>query len=206
MSQTKERINVRLPEAIPRRRNIPPAVVPGSREAPRSSGDTGDDGADVRAMGAASVKAGLIGAVGMVILLLINQVNLPLLPCLVVPGIILVLLVTGMLAGLLAGDYLKTRGQAMRVGVAAGFIAGLGAGCIALVLAAFGLMLSQLGDGVLAQLSPSQLKQLAQMGVVPNTVRVAGAVLAALLLWGVGGTIIGMILGALGSRLYFRIR
>jgi hypothetical protein len=157
-------------------------------------------------MGAAGVKAGIVGGVGMVILLLINQVSLPLLPCLVVPGIILVLLVTGMLAGLLAGDHLKTRGQAMRIGVGAGFIAGLGAGLIAVVLAAFGLMLNQLGDGVLAQLSPSQLKQLAQAGVTPDTVRLAGAVLAAFLLWGVGGIIVGMILGALGSRLYFRLR
>ena len=75
-----------------------------------------------------------------------------------------------------------------------------------MLLAAFGLMLPNLGHGVLAQFSPAQLANLARMGITPNTIRLAGSVLFALLLWGGAGTAAAMILSALGGRIYFRLR
>jgi hypothetical protein len=138
--------------------------------------------------------------------MLINLVNLPLLPCLVVPGFIVALLVTGMLAGLMAGDHLKTPGQAMRAGFMAGFVAGLGAGFMAVVLSAFGLMFTELGEGVRTQFTSLQLRNLAEMGISGDAIRMAGAVALAFLLWGIGGTIVAVILGALGARLYYRLR
>jgi hypothetical protein len=43
------------------------------------------------------------------------------------------------------------------------------------------------------------------MGITPDTIRLAGSVLFALLLWGGAGTAVAMILSALGGRLYFRL-
>ena len=170
------------------------------------SGSAVDDGASMGALGLAGMKAGIVGAAGMAILMLINLVSLPLLPCLVAPGSVVMLIVTGLLAGLLAGDRLKTPTQATRAGVAAGFVAGMGAGFTAVLLAALGLMFTQLGEGLRDQLSPVQLRNLAGMGIGADTVQTAGAVFLAFFIWGVGGTIIAVLLGALGSRLYFRWR
>ena len=165
-----------------------------------------DEGAETRTVAVAGLKAGVVGAIGASILLLINLVNLPLLPCLVVPGFIVVLLVTGMLAGLMAGDRLKTPGQATRAGITAGFVAGLGAGFMAVVLSAFGLMFTELGEGVRTQFTSLQLRNLAEMGISGDAVRMAGAVALAFIIWGIAGTIVAVILGALGARLYYRLR
>jgi hypothetical protein len=142
----------------------------------------------------------------MTLLMLINLVQLPLLPCLVIPGFIVVLLVTGLLGGLLAGDRLETPGQATQVGLAAGFTAGLGAAAAAVVLAAAGLMLADLGAGVRAQFSPTQLKNLADMGISAQAVQTGGAVAAAVVVWGIFGTLMAVLLGMLGARLYFRLK
>ena len=164
-----------------------------------------DTGAGQPMPGRPGVKAGAVGGFCLLVLLLMNLLSLPLLACLVVPGYVVVLVVTGMLAGLLADDQLTTRGQATRVGVTAGFVAGICGGVAAVFLAAFGLMFSNLGQGVLAQFSPAQLVNLARMGITPDTIRLAGSVLFALLLWGGAGTAVAMILSALGGRIYFRL-
>ena len=157
-----------------------------------------------RAISAAGLKAGLVGGVGLLILRLISLIPSNVFTlCLVVPGILVVCLSTGMLAGLLAGDKLETHGQAMRAGAWAGFVAGISGGIAGMVIAAFGaVLLLDMGEGLVAQFSASQLEMLAQMGILPETIRLAGSVLSALLFCGVGGTATSVILSTLGGRIY----
>ena len=157
-----------------------------------------------RAISAAGLKAGLVGGVGLMILRLISLIPSNVFTlCLVVPGILVVCLSTGMLAGLLAGDKLETHGHAMRAGAWAGFVAGISGGIAGMVIAAFGaVLLLDMGEGLVAQFSASQLEMLAQMGILPETIRLAGSVLSALLFCGVGGTATSVILSTLGGRIY----
>jgi hypothetical protein len=165
-----------------------------------------DDDTSASAIGLAGVKAGVAGAICLALLMLINLVDIPLLLCLVLPGFLMVMFVAGMLAGLLAGDRLKTPTQATQAGITAGFVSGLGAGFTAVVLSALGLMFTQMGEGVRAQFSPLQMKNLADMGISPSAVETTGAVLLALLIWGAGGTVVAIILGIVGARVYCRLR
>jgi hypothetical protein len=57
-----------------------------------------------------------------------------------------------------------------------------------------------------AQFSPAQLSSMAASGLGPDIIRVVGSVLAALFACGVGGTAVSVALGALGGRIYFRLR
>ena len=157
-----------------------------------------------RAISAAGLKAGLAGGVGLMILRLISLIpSNAFTLCLVVPGILVVGLSTGMLAGLLAGDKLETHGHAMRAGAWAGFVAGISGGIAGMVIAAFGaVLLLDMGEGLVTQFSASQLEMLAQMGILPETIRLAGSVLSALLFCGVGGTATSVILSTLGGRIY----
>ncbi len=157
-----------------------------------------------RAISAAGLKAGLVGGVGLTILRLISLIpSSAFTLCLVVPGILVVGLSTGMLAGLLAGDKLETHGHAMRAGAWAGFVAGITGGIAGMVIAAFGaVLLLDMGEGLVAQFSASQLESLAQIGFLPETIRLAGSVVSALLFCGVGGTAVSVILSTLGGRIY----
>ena len=159
-------------------------------------------------MNLSALKAGLAGSVGLLVVLLISLVPIPspLGTCLVAFGFVVVWVGTGMLAGVLAGDGVKTRRQAVGAGAMAGFVAGIGGGIAAMVIAAFGALFPDLGEGVLAQFSPSQLEALAQVGLVPEAIRLAGSVLSAMLACGVGGTAVSVALSALGGRIYFRVR
>jgi hypothetical protein len=167
-----------------------------------------DEGANLRARYSASLKAGIAGAFGMALLLLVSLVDVPLVTCLVVPGFLLVFGGSGILAGILAGDAIQTRSQATQVGAIAGFVSGLGGGVTGMALAAFGLipLFVDLGAGVQAQFTAVQLRSLAQSGITGEVVRQAGAVLWALALCGAGGTGLGVLLGALGGRIYSRLR
>ena len=88
----------------------------------------------------------------------------------------------------------------------AGLVAGIGGGIAAMVIAAFGAMFPELGGGVLAQFSPAQIEALAQIGVTPDAIRLVGSILSTLLFCGAGGTAVSAALGALGGRIYFRLR
>jgi hypothetical protein len=159
-----------------------------------------------RVLEAGALRAGAAGIVAMTVLILISLVDIPLLPCLVIPGFVLILIANGMLAGLLSNERLNSLGQARQAGLLAGLVTGLGTTFVAMVLAAFGLMFTGLGEGVRAQFTPAQLQNLAAMGISPQTVRIAGAVFFALLIWGVFGTVIAAALGMLGAHLYYRLR
>jgi hypothetical protein len=158
-------------------------------------------------MGPSTLKAGLAGGFGLLVVLLISLLPIPLLgTCLVTLGFVVVWIGTGMLAGLLAEDEIQTRREAVTMGAMAGFVAGIGGGVAGMLVAAFGGLFPDLGDGVLAQFSPAQVESLAQMGVAADAVRLAGSIVSAMMLCGIGGTVVAMALGALGGRIYFRLR
>jgi hypothetical protein len=181
-------------------------TIPRQRGRP-SGGEAPDNGTILRAFSTAALKAGIAGAMGLAILLLISLVQVPLVTCLTVPGFPLIFLSVGVLAGILAGDTIQTKGQAFQVGAVAGFASGVGGGIVAMVLAAFKQMFFEdLGRGVLQQFSEAQQRGLAQSGITPDLIQQTGAVLFALLLCGVGGVVAGAAIVALGGRIYFRLR
>jgi hypothetical protein len=159
-------------------------------------------------MNASALKAGLAGSIGLLIVLLISFIPIPfpLGTCLVMLGFVVVWVGTGILAGLLAEDKIQIRRQAVETGAMAGFVAGIGGGVAAMLVASFGALFPDLGEGVLAQFSPAQIEALAQIGVAPDAIRLGGSILSALLTCGIGGTVVSIALGALGGRLYFRLR
>jgi hypothetical protein len=56
------------------------------------------------------------------------------------------------------------------------------------------------------QFSAAQLRDLAQSGISPELIQQIGSVLWALLFCGAGGIAAGAFMGALGGRIYFRLR
>lgn len=165
-------------------------------------------GQDARARRSSALRAGLVGAFSLLVILLINQIAIPF-PvgtCLVTLGLVVVWLGTGILAGLLADEAIQTRRQAVASGTLAGFVAGLGGGIAAMAIAAFGALFPELGQGVLSQFAPAQLEALAKSGVTPEVIQAAGSILAALMACGVVGMLPALALGALGGRIYFRLR
>lgn len=155
-----------------------------------------------------TLKAGLAGGLGLLIILLISLIPIPfpLGTCLVTLGFVVVWIGTGMLAGLLAEDEIQTRPQAVRTGAMAGFIASIGGGIAGMLVAAFGALFPDLGEGALAQFSPAQVEALAQMGVAPDAIRLVGSIVSAMLVCGIGGMLVSVALGSLGGRIYFRLR
>lgn len=159
-------------------------------------------------MGSSGLKAGLIGGTGLLVVLLISFIRIPfpLGTCLVTFGFLVAWVGTGIVAGIMAEDQIKTRGQAAGNGAMAGFVAGIMVGIAAMLIAALGFLFPDLGEGVLAQLSSAQVEALAEMGIGPATIQLAGSILSALMACGIGGTLVSMVLGALGGRIYFRLR
>jgi hypothetical protein len=153
-----------------------------------------------------TLKAGLAGGLGLLIILLISLIPIPLGACLVTLGFLVVWIGTGILAGLLAEEEIRTRPQAVRTGAMAGFIAGISGGVAGMLVAAFGALFPDLGEGVLAQFSPAQVEALTQIGVAPDVIRLAGSIVSAMLVCGIGGMVVSVALGSLGGRIYFRVR
>jgi len=155
-----------------------------------------------------TLKAGLAGGFGLLVILLISLVPIPfpLGTCLATLGFFVIWIGTGILAGLLAEDEIQTRAQAVRTGAMAGFIAGIGGGIAGMLVAAFGGLFPDLGEGVLAQFSPAQVEALTQVGVAADAVRLAGSIMSAMLVCGIGGMVVSVALGSLGGRIYFRLR
>ncbi len=153
-----------------------------------------------------TLKAGLAGGLCLLIILLISLIPIPLGTCLVTLGFVVVWIGTGILAGLLAEEEIQTRQQAVRTGAMAGFIAGISGGVAGMLVAAFGALFPDLGEGVLAQFSPVQVEALTQMGVAPDAIRLAGSIMSAMLVCGIGGIVVSVALGSLGGRIYFRVR
>jgi hypothetical protein len=159
-------------------------------------------------MRSSALKAGFAGGLGLFVILLISLIPIPfpLGTCLVVLGFFVVWTGTGMLAGLLAEDGIQTRPQAVSSGALAGFVAGIGGGIAGMLVAAFGALFPDLGEGVLAQFSPAQVEALSQMGIAADAIRLAGSVVSAMFVCGLGGIVVAVALGSLGGRIYFRVR
>jgi hypothetical protein len=155
-----------------------------------------------------TLKAGLAGSLGLLLILLISLIPIPfpLGTCLVTLGFFVVWIGTGMLAGLLAEEDIQDRRQAVLIGAAAGFMAGIGGGIAGMLVAAFGALFPDLGEGFLAQFSPAQVASLTQAGVATEAIQLAGSIVSAMMVCGLGGTVISAVLGSLGGRLYFRLR
>ena len=129
-----------------------------------------------------------------------------LLGCLLVPGFFVLLLAVGILAGLLASDDIVDTQHAIQAGATAGVVSGIGAGVTAMILAAHGVLFTNLGQGVLAQFSPAQVENMAKVGITAPTIQLAGSVALAFLIWGLGVTVVAVILSAIGGRIYFGLR
>ena len=159
-------------------------------------------------MRSSALKAGFAGGLGLFVILLISLIPIPfpLGTCLVVLGFFVVWTGTGMLAGLLAEEGIQTRPQAVSSGALAGFVAGIGGGIAGMLVAAFGALFPDLGEGVLAQFSPAQVEALSQMGIAADAIRLAGSVVSAMFVCGLGGIVVAVALGSLGGRIYFRVR
>lgn len=153
-------------------------------------------------MVASSLKASLIGGFGILLLMLISLIPFQFLACLVIPGFLVVWLTTGMMAGIFAGEHVKTSQQGGKIGWMAGFWAGIYGGIVAMILAAFGIFMVNFGQGVVSQFTPEQLQSLAGYGLSVNTIALAGRVLGALTVYGVIGALISGLFSSIGGMVY----
>ncbi|MEW5958049.1 MAG: hypothetical protein AB1801_10020 [Chloroflexota bacterium] len=151
---------------------------------------------------ASSLKASLIGGVGILLLMLISLIPFQFLACLVIPGFLVVWLMTGMMAGIFAGENIQNSQQGGKVGWMAGFWAGVYGGIIAMIMAAFGVVMVNFGQGIVGQFTPEQLAGLANMGLNPEIVALAGRVFGALLIYGVFGSLISGLFSSIGGMIY----
>ena len=166
-----------------------------------------DEATSARMRQAATFKAGGGGSLAVLILLLVSLLPLPIpvLPCIVIPGLVIVYASVGLLAGVLAGDHIYTSGQATQTGALAGFTCGIGGGVASMALAALGLIFNQLGPDVAEQL-PEMQRTLTGLGMAGDAFPKLVAVMLALGICGAVGTLIALVFGALGGRIYFRLR
>lgn len=164
--------------------------------------------ASAASMVAPSLKASLVGGFGILVLMLIGLIpppeNLPFvsLAFLVIPGYLVVCLATGLLAGIFAGDSVTNSQHGGKVGWMAGFWAGIFGGIVAMLLAAAGFLLQDFGQGVVAQISPETLASLAGYGLSASNVEVAGRVIAALIVYGVIGSLVSGLFSSIGGMIY----
>ena len=151
---------------------------------------------------ASSLKASLIGGFGILLLMLISLIPFQFLACLVIPGFLVVWLATGMMAGIFAGDNIQNSQQGGKVGWMAGFWAGVYGGIIAMIMAAFGVVMANFGQGVVSQFTPEQLTGFANIGLTPEVIAMTGRVFGALLVYGVIGSLISGLFSSIGGMIY----
>ncbi len=149
-----------------------------------------------------SLKASLIGGVGILLLLLISLIPFQFLACLVIPGFLVVWLTTGMLAGIFAGDNIVTSHQGGKVGWMAGFWSGIYGGIVAMIMAAFGIVMVQFGHGVVSQFTPEQLATISGYGLSPEIIAMTGRVFGALIVYGVIGSLVAGLFSSIGGIIY----
>lgn len=149
-----------------------------------------------------SLKASLIGGFGILLLMLISLIPFQFLACLVIPGFLVVWLTTGMMAGIFAGDAVDNSQQGGKVGWMAGFWAGVYGGIVAMVMAVFGILMANFGQGVVAQFTPEQLTTLAGFGFNAEVIALAGRVFGALIIYGVIGSLVAGLFSSIGGMIY----
>src|SRR5688572_10166185 len=156
---------------------------------------------------APGLKASLVGGFGLLILMLIGLIpapeGLPLtLAILVVPGLLVVCLATGLLAGIFAGSLVKNSQQGGKVGWMAGFWAGGFGGIAAMLMAALGFLMAEFGQGVVNQFTPEQLTMITAYGLNPNIIALAGRVFGALVVYGIIGSLVSGLFSSIGGMIY----
>lgn len=156
-------------------------------------------------MVASSLKASLIGGFGILLLMLISLIPFQFLAFLVIPGFLVVWLTTGMMAGIFAGDHVQNSQQGGKVGWMAGFWAGVYGGIIAMIMAAFGIIMTNFGQGVVSQFTFEQLEGFANYGLTPETIALAGRVFGALIMYGLIGSLVSGLFSSIGGMIYPKI-
>lgn len=154
---------------------------------------------------ASSLKASLIGGFGILLLMLISLIPFQFLAFLVIPGFLVVWLTTGMMAGIFAGNSVKNSQQGGKVGWMAGFWAGVYGGIIAMIMAAFGIVMANFGQGIVSQFTHEQLQGFASYGLTPETIALAGRVFGALIMYGVIGSLVSGLFSSIGGMIYPKI-
>ena len=156
-----------------------------------------------------ALKAGLVGACAYLTVFLVgfnplfDNLAYAFPATLVILGFGAVGLGTGLLAALKAEPSISHGHQWLEVGWLAGFWAGLLVGLVAMLLAAQGLLMTQVGDSLLGQFSPAQLTLWRIYGWL-GPLLVAGRVGGALLVYGLLGSHVSAILGTVGAWLYIK--
>jgi hypothetical protein len=90
------------------------------------------------------------------------------------------------------------------VGWIAGFWAGIFCAMAAMMLAANGTLMTNMGQGVVSQFTPEQWVAWSPY-LTPPAIALAGRVLGALVVYGLIGSLISALIGALGGMLYFKL-
>jgi len=158
----------------------------------------------VRSLLGAALKAGLAGGAAVSLLLLVYQVvSFPFLQRgLIPPAILIVWIVTGIGAAMLAGEQVQSDRDGGKVGVLAGLVSGVVGGIASMVIAAFGATFTRYGEGILIQLSDTQIASLNNAGFTEQLIVLSGSVITALFVCGVGGMVVSALLGGFGGWLY----
>ena len=153
----------------------------------------------------ASVKAGLVGGFAISLLLTIYQIAPSFLQTVLIPpAMLIVWVVTGIGAAMLCDHQLRTEKDGARIGMVAGIVAGAIGGIAAMIIAALGFSFQFYGQGVLGELSDTQVASLAAAGFTSRMIVVSGSILMALFTCGVGGIVVSAVLGRLGGWLYLK--
>ena len=136
-------------------------------------------------------------------LLLLHQISSPFLQNVLIPPVmVIVWVVTGIGAAMMAGNQVITSRQGGRIGVVAGLVSGIVGGIAAMTIAAFGTTFTSYGEGVLAQFSDTQLATLMEVGFTEQMIATSGSVLSAMFVCGAGGMVVSALFGWLGGWLY----
>lgn len=155
---------------------------------------------------ASSLKASLVGGFSILLLMMISLIPLPFLAFLVVPGFLVAWLSTGLLAGVFAGDAVKTSYQGGKVGWMAGFWSGVFGGVVAMILAAIGISvlgipIVNFGEGIVNQISPESIAAWSGF-VTVDMIALMGRVFGMFLIVGIIGSLVSGLFSSIGGMIY----
>ena len=73
---------------------------------------------------------------------------------------------------------------------------------LAMFLAAIGVLLSNFGAGIVSQIAPETLTQLAGYGLGAGNIALAGRVFGALIIYGLIGSLVSGLIASVGGMIY----
>lgn len=156
----------------------------------------------------AGLKAGVVGGVGLLSLILLGLIppseNIPVvtLALLVVPGFLVVCFSTGLLACILADASVKSSQKGGEIGWIAGYWTGIIGGIFAMGLAALGFLMQELGANLVTQWSPEALARFHALGFSTGDLALVGRVVAALVVYGIIGSLTTALLSSISGMIY----